>query len=236
MRLRHGLLALTFGIVAMRPDKAFAGMPSPVLSDWAQVRIETLSFFVVVLLISAAVVRWLWNALAKDFPKMPRLGYRKSLAAVVLCGMLLAVVLTMIAGARELLTHGAWQKQGVLYKVPSSPAAPVEDGQLGRRKEHLQSLKTALWQYADTHEGRFPDEKDATAVAAALWEVPGGTGARYLYVPYLERHESPRVLVYEPELSDVDRLVLRTNGDIVSLPSAELREELQRKPLSETLP
>ena len=106
-QLRPLLVMGVFGIAALRPSVAMAGMPMPVLSDWAALRFETISFFVVVLLISAAVIRWLWNGLAKDFSKMPRLSYRRTLAAVVLCGLLLMVVLTMIAGARELLTPGA---------------------------------------------------------------------------------------------------------------------------------
>ena len=120
MRIRHLLLAAALG-VAFRPCQALAGMPSPVLSDWAEIRVETISFFVVLLLICTAVIRWLWNYLAKDFPALPRLGYGKTLAGVVLVGLLLAVVLTMIAAARELLTPGAWQKQGLLYKVAAPP-------------------------------------------------------------------------------------------------------------------
>jgi hypothetical protein len=39
-----------------RPSVALAGMPSITLTDWAQVRIETISFFVVVLLVLTLVV------------------------------------------------------------------------------------------------------------------------------------------------------------------------------------
>ena len=53
----------------------------------AQIRVETLSFFVVVLLVCAAVIRWLWNGMAKDFPALPRLSYGKTLAMVVLLGL-----------------------------------------------------------------------------------------------------------------------------------------------------
>ena len=84
-------------------------MPSIDLSDYAVFRIEAISFFVVVLLIAAAVVRWLWNSLAAEFAAAATAHYRRALAAVVL-GHALAVVLTMIAGSRELLTPGAWQK------------------------------------------------------------------------------------------------------------------------------
>ncbi len=75
------------------------------------------------------VIRWLWNSLARDFSRLPRLSYGKALAAVGLIGSLLAVVLTMIAGARELMTPGAWVKEGLLYKVNAESAGPDSTGQ-----------------------------------------------------------------------------------------------------------
>ena len=92
------------------PGSAQAGMPMPVLTDWAALRLTTVSFFLLVFVASALAVRGLWNFLAKDFPRLPRLGYRHSMAGVALVGAVLAIVLTMIAGARELLTPRAWEK------------------------------------------------------------------------------------------------------------------------------
>jgi hypothetical protein len=208
-------------------------MSSVDLSDWAAIRVEAISFFLVVLLGLTAVVRWLWNSLAADFPRLPRLTYRRSLAAVVLWGMLLAVVLTMIAGARELLTPGAWQKQGVLYKV-AGPAEPkpaigeVNDPQ-GQRRQHLAALQKALWAYAATHGGKFPAQSDS-AVDASLWEVPGGGGMHYLYVSGKKADnaaDSPEPLACEPEMYGPNRLVLTTGGQIVPMTSSELRRKLR---------
>ncbi len=36
---------------------------------------------------------------------------------VVLWGLLFTVVLAMISGARELMTPGAWEKQGATYRL-----------------------------------------------------------------------------------------------------------------------
>lgn len=36
---------------------------------------------------------------------------------VVLWGLLFIVVLAMISGARELMTPGAWEKQGATYRL-----------------------------------------------------------------------------------------------------------------------
>jgi hypothetical protein len=114
---------------------ALAGMPSPLpmdvakvlrLTEPAEMRLETISFFSAALLISPLVVRGLWNSVARDFPRLPRITYGKSLALVLIWGLLFLVVLTMIAATRELMTPGTWQKQGLLYTLPASqsPVAP----------------------------------------------------------------------------------------------------------------
>ena len=61
-----------------------------------------------------------------DFTRLPRLSYSKALAMVVLWGLLFVVVLTMISGARELMTPGAWKKNGITYSVVDDPAARQE--------------------------------------------------------------------------------------------------------------
>lgn len=92
-------------------------MPSWGLSDVAKARIDSISFFLVLVLLLALLVKLLWNYLGKDFPKLPRMTYPKALAAVVLWGFVFLLVLTMISGARELMTPGAWEKQGATYKL-----------------------------------------------------------------------------------------------------------------------
>ena len=92
-------------------------MPSITLTDVARARLDTISFFLVALLLCAFLVKLLWNYLAKDFPRLPRMTYRKALAAVVLWGLVFLIVLTMISGARELMTPGAWKKDGVTYRL-----------------------------------------------------------------------------------------------------------------------
>jgi hypothetical protein len=126
------LLATAVLFLAVSP--AMAGMASPLpfdvakalhLTKPAEIRLEAISFFVVLLLISPLAVRWLWNAVARDFPRMPRISYGRSLALVAIWGLLFLVVLTMIAATRELMTPGTWQKQGLLYTLPASQAPPA---------------------------------------------------------------------------------------------------------------
>lgn len=96
---------------------AHAGMPQITLSDIAAARFDSISFFLVLLLLLAWLVQLLWNLLGRDFRKLPRLSYPRALAAVTLWGLIFLLVLTMISGARELLTPGAWEKQGATYRL-----------------------------------------------------------------------------------------------------------------------
>ena len=97
---------------------ARAGMPyPPMLTDMARLRIQAISFFVFVLLACAGLIQLLWNMMRSSFPRLPRLSYPKALGLVVLWGLLFIVVLAMISGARELMTPGAWEKQGATYRL-----------------------------------------------------------------------------------------------------------------------
>ncbi|MGO8752273.1 MAG: hypothetical protein ACLQNE_40560 [Thermoguttaceae bacterium] len=126
---------LAAGLCFLFAAPALAGMPSPLpldvakvlrLTEPAEMRLEAISFFVAAVLFSPLVVRWLWNSVAGDFPRMPRITYGKSLALVLIWGLLFLVVLMMIAATRELMTPGTWQKQGLLYTLPTSqsPVTP----------------------------------------------------------------------------------------------------------------
>jgi hypothetical protein len=53
--------------------------------------------------------------------------------------------------------------------------------------------------------------------------VPGSGGMRYFYVPGKMATNLPEILVYEPETEPNQRLVLKTNGDIVTVPTAEIQ-------------
>jgi hypothetical protein len=113
---RFTIIAALIALLLAEP--ALAGMAGPpTLREWARLRIQNISFFAVVLLGSALLIKLIWNALRKDFPRLPRLTYPKALGLTVLWGLLFILVLAMISGARELLTPGAWQKQGATYRL-----------------------------------------------------------------------------------------------------------------------
>jgi hypothetical protein len=109
---------LAFLVVAVSGD-VFAGMPVITLSDVAALRLSGISFFVALILLVAWFIRFLWNYLRSDFPKLPLLDYRRSLALVLLLGLCFNIVLLMISGTRELMTPGAWEKHGTTYQLKS---------------------------------------------------------------------------------------------------------------------
>ena len=86
-------------------------------SDVATLRLSTISFFVALILLVAWSIRFLWNYLRRDFPKLPLLNYWRSLALVLLLGLCFNIVLLMISGTRELMTPGAWEKHGTTYQL-----------------------------------------------------------------------------------------------------------------------
>src|SRR4051794_40021109 len=108
-------------------NQVIAGMPVVRLSDVAALRLETLSFFLAVFLLCSWLVQRLWNGLHGDFPRLPHLSYGRAVGLVAVWGLLVLVVLTMISGARELLTPGAWEKVGLTYNLaePKDTISPT---------------------------------------------------------------------------------------------------------------
>jgi len=119
---RVSLVVAACACLLLAPRAALAGMPSLTLTDVASLRLEVISFFLMGLLVSAGVVMAVWNGLRRDFAWLPRLSYAKACGVVVLWGLLFVVVLTMISGARELMTPGAWEKNGLTYKLRDNKA------------------------------------------------------------------------------------------------------------------
>ena len=224
-------------VVLAGPAFAWAGMPrvTTVLNEVAAQRVEVISFFLVVLLLAAAGVRWLWNGLTADFPRLPRLGYGRALGVVVVWGAAFVLVLAMISGARELMTPGAWKPDGVTYKLADGtmstapeppPAGPSED----QRRRKLDDLRVVLWTHAAAHEGSFPADMMVPTIPESLWQTPHPSGMRYLYVPggTTDPTGPRRVVAYEPELFGEFRFALFADGEVRRLTTPELRAALER--------
>lgn len=129
------VLLFSFSLVFAFDTAAQAGMPRVLLddlprylalTDMSRARLEAISFFIAVGLISAAAIRWMWNSLRRDFPRLPHLSYARAVGLLTLWGLLFVLVLTMISGARELMTPGAWEPDGGTYRLRSDAEAAAK--------------------------------------------------------------------------------------------------------------
>jgi hypothetical protein len=217
-----------FGVVIfLSPAPVWAGMPSIRLSDVARLRFDAISFFLVGLLLSAFFIKLLWNWLARDFSALPRLTYPRALCLVILWGLLFILVLTMISGARELMTPGAWEKQGLTYRLADTARSEPADILDRVREQKLAGLRAALWKYAEEHDGQFPSDASAMGLPAETWQVPDASGMRYLYLGGQSIGPKIRPLAWEPELYGPRRLVLLTSGEIRFMDGEEITRAAQ---------
>ena len=166
-------------------------------------------------------VQRIWNRLGLDFERLPRLSYRGALAFVVLWGLAFHLVLTMISGARELMTPGAWERDGATYMLGDVRASELDQLLLARRQQ-LERLRAALWQYAERNDGRFPPDDFGPEIAPNLWTVVDASRLHYVYVSG-SRADQPRTpLAFEPGIYGGERLTLFTTGEIQGLTVEEI--------------
>ena len=226
------LLPLTVLTALSCPDTALAGMPVMRLNDLARLRLETLSFFLLVFFACAKLVQLLWNGLHRDFPRLPRLGYWRAVGLVGVWGLLFLVVLTMISGVRELLTPGAWEKVGFTYKLagPKPDDTPATPPTEPVRHERLERLREALWAYARGHDGKLPAGPTDPEVAAEYWQAPDPSGVPYCYAAGRTPHVGHRPLAWEPRVFGDVQFALFTSGAIERLTAAELDKLLAEEP------
>jgi hypothetical protein len=218
-RASAGMASVTLADV----PRAFRAVARTGLTDLARQRFEVISFFLLGLLLCAGAIRWVWNDLRKDFDALPRLSYARALGIIVLWGLLFVLVLTMISGARELMTPGAWEKKGLTYRlVPPQPPPPPVEAEITARYEAISRLGEWLQNYAQAHQWAYPAPGQAGEIPEPLWSVPSPYGGRYVYVG-----SRPAGLVaYEPATVGPDRLVLKVSGVIQWMPATELEREL----------
>src|SRR5262245_11822475 len=91
---------------AMRaPYPGFAGMgltpfqrlfETVHLGAVAQLRLESLSFFVVLFFLLSFALMRVWNAFRQDFTWLPALSYRRAIGLLFLWGLAMSTVLSMI--------------------------------------------------------------------------------------------------------------------------------------------
>ena len=208
-------------------SQASAGMTVVTLTDVARARIDALSFFLVAYLVISWVVRIIWNQLAKSFVSLPRLKYLQALGVVFMTGLMFYVVLTMISGARELLTPGVWEKQGAGYRLRENETASLTKEE---RRQALRKIHDAIWSYAKAHNGAPPASPLVEGMDSTLWNFEGG--GFYCLMPDVRPGVGRDVMVYEPAAAGGRRFVLLADGGIEDRSEgtldAQLEDQLKR--------
>lgn len=232
MRRPTRTVGLLIIVMLAQENCALAGMPSIRLSDLGALRLQTISFFLLGLLASAKGVQWLWNGLQHDLAQLPKLTYRRAVGLTVLWGLLFIIVLTMISGARELMTPGAWRRQGLTYQLNSAESPPVRvAADRESRRRQAERLADGLTLFARQHAGQFPEGMEDADIDESLWDVPVVSGARFRYVPGLTKEDLSRVVAYEPAVCDQPLFVITVGGRVL-----EMEWDVLRRALSENSP
>jgi hypothetical protein len=229
---------IAFFVTLVVPSVAHAGMPFVQLTELGKMRVQAISFFVVLILLLTLLIQWLWNALQRDMPKLPRLSYKAALGAVGLWALGMHLVLSLIAGGRELMTPGAWQKDGSTYKLnaPTRPA-PADEALAYARKAQLERLRVALWSYANTHEGHFPsNDYLSDAIPEPTWRIVDPSAIHYVYVSGLRPDQGAVPLAYEPGIYGKSRMALLTNGEVTTLDVDEIHRRIDAAEKSKGAP
>jgi hypothetical protein len=129
------------------------------------------------------------------------------------------LVLSMISGARELLTPGAWRRQGSAYRLNDAASEPL-------RQQSIEFLRGALRTYAEQHNGNYPAHDFVPDIPEKIWQAPDSVGTRYVYIGGMKRNSTNQVVAYEPPSFGEQRLVLFADGEIKNLSTAEIRHAL----------
>jgi hypothetical protein len=214
------------------PRLALGGMPSVTFSDIARLRLQTISFFLMGLLLSAAVTMAIWNSLRRDFIWLPHLSYAKSFGLVTLWGLLFIIVLTMISGARELMTPGAWERNGLTYRLGSTETTEdLKSDHFQLRRDKLLALGKALREYADKHNDQYPASTNLAAdIPTTAWDLKDLPGRRYIYIPGRRSDDVPSILAYEPDVYSYHPQVLFTDGTVQQMGMDEILRTTESKP------
>jgi len=223
-RHRSNRMVLLFGLgLLVSPRASVAGMPSYDLNDVYRLRFEEISFFLVLLLMCALALKFLWNHAAKGFSFLPQIKYRHALCLSLILGVAMLLVLAMISGIREVLTPGAWRRQGSTYRLNDPAQEPI-------RRRSLEQLGAALQDYARSHNGSFPPHDYVPEIASKLWESPDQQGSHYVYFPGRVTSEPTALLASEPLSFGEYRFTLTVGGVIEKLDNEEIKRRAWVKP------
>lgn len=207
------------------PPPVLAGMTSFSLSEMAEARLDAVSLFLVAFALAAWLLLVSWNRLARDFAWMPRLRYGAALAVLVVSGLFVYAAMSLIAGARELMTPGAWVRTGSTHRIAYPERDPKPWLESGRRLA-LEHLRDLLWTHATAHDGTLPGNRYDDAIPESAWTGVHPANEPLAYVPGRRPGAGSAIIAYEPDAYGPVRFALLEDGSVVKLSPTELRQRL----------
>ena len=209
-------------IAVLCAQSARAGMTVYDLNDVYRLRMQDISFFLVLLVVCSLILKFLWNHVAKDFRSLPRMKFTQAFCASCIFGLAMLLILTMISGIREVLTPGAWRRQGAAYRL-NDPAME------STRMTSMAQLRAAIFDYARSHDGKFPPNDFVPEILEKIWQSPDAAGTRYVYLGGFATNNTTDLIAYEPEKFGEQRFVLFGNGQIMQMPFSQIEEKIYGK-------
>jgi len=206
-------------MVLLLVPQAHAGMTVYGLRDIYRLRLEEISFFIVLLFVCSFGLKLVWNYAFKGFNFVPRLKFVQAFCVSLLFGVLMLLILTMISGIREVLTPDAWRHQGTSYRLNDTAQEPA-------RRRSIEHLRGALFEYARTHDGRFPAHDFVPDIPEKIWESPDQAGSHYSYSGGLTTNGVDALLAIEPWNFGDRRFVLKVSGDIEMWSTKQIEAKL----------
>lgn len=225
-RFHAWLFGVAVSLIVVNP--ASAGMASFELKDIVFARLESISFFALIFLAFTLVLKLAWNYLQRDFINLPRLSFFAALAITLATGLFFAVVLTMISGARELMTPGAWNHVGNFYELKSPKQDPDQWLDSARIKA-LERLRAELWKYSESHLGYLPTSRFVGSISDQAWQGIAPDSSHYCYWGGLKAGEGSSIVAYEGNVYGPERYVLRANGTVSLMKAEELSKEFKEQ-------
>lgn len=113
MRLVTCSIVLFLVLVLGGSSEAFEHAPPYRMTERADVGLLCISFFGAVVLLCAFAIARLWNRMRQDFPRIPVLGFGRSLALVVGLSTVFNTVLFCAGGPSRFMAIGGWEVGGV---------------------------------------------------------------------------------------------------------------------------
>lgn len=159
---------------------------------------------------------------------MPRLSFGKALAVLVVVGLFLYFILTMISGARELMTPGAWSKKGVIYQLVTPDSQPKEWLSVARER-WMQRTRKALQDYAASHGNRLPVHPYVPDFDAELWKGIDPQGGGIVYIQGRQLGPPRRIIAFESPSHGSPRWVIFSDGGLEKMDNNAIDDQVSKE-------